>query len=57
VGALAGAVGGAAGFQLVGLAQPWLGLGHGLAVAAAGPVVAAGLLLLLPETGGRELEP
>jgi len=57
LGSLAGAVGGAAGFQLVGLVQPWLGLGHGLAAVAAGPVVAAGLLLLLPETGGRPLEP
>ncbi|HEY4027176.1 MAG TPA: MFS transporter [Candidatus Dormibacteraeota bacterium] len=55
VSALAGAVGGATGFQLVGLLQPWLGLGHALAIIATGALLGAALLLLLPETGGEPL--
>jgi hypothetical protein len=54
---VAGAVGGAAGFQLVALLEPVLGFGPGIAVPAAGAAVAAGLLLLLPETRGAPLEP
>ena len=57
VGSVAGAVGGAAGFQLVGLLQPRLGLGPSLAATAAGAVAAALLLLLLPETRGEALAP
>jgi len=56
VGSVAGAVGGAAGFQLVAALQPSLGLGGSLAVPAAAALVAAGLLLLLPETGGAPLQ-
>jgi predicted MFS family arabinose efflux permease len=56
-GAVAGAIGGAAGFQLVGLLQQRLGLGHALAAVAAGAMLGAWLLLLLPETGGEPLEP
>jgi MFS family permease len=56
-GAVAGAIGGAAGFQLVGLLQQRLGLGHALAAVSAGALLGAGLLLLLPETGGEPLEP
>jgi predicted MFS family arabinose efflux permease len=55
-GAVAGALGGIAGLQLVGLLQPRLGLGPSLAVPAAGAALAALLLLLLPETRGRPLE-
>jgi hypothetical protein len=50
-------VGGAAGFQLVGLLQPRLGLGPSLAATAASAVAAALLLLLLPETRGEALAP
>ena len=57
VGSVANAIGGAAGFQLVGLLQPWLGFGHSLAVPAAAALLASGLLLLLPETGGEALAP
>jgi MFS family permease len=53
----AGAAGGAVGFQLVGLLQPALGFGHSLAVPAAGALLAALLLLLLPETRGEALAP
>jgi predicted cobalt transporter CbtA len=54
---VAGALGGAAGFQLVALLQPRLGLGPSLAATAAGAVVSALLLLLLPETRGEALVP
>jgi MFS family permease len=57
VGSVAGALGGAAGFQLVALLQPRLGLGPSLAATAAGAVVSALLLLLLPETRGEALVP
>ncbi|HXM55951.1 MAG TPA: MFS transporter [Candidatus Dormibacteraeota bacterium] len=57
VAAVAGAVGGAAGFQLVALLQPALGLGHSLAAPAAAALLGAGLLLLLPETSGEALAP
>jgi predicted MFS family arabinose efflux permease len=57
VGSVAGALGGAAGFQLVALLQPKLGLGPSLAATAAGAVVSALLLLLLPETRGEALVP
>jgi predicted MFS family arabinose efflux permease len=57
VGAVAGAVGGAAGFQLVALLQPGLGFGHSLAAPAAAALLGAGLLLLLPETSGEALAP
>jgi predicted MFS family arabinose efflux permease len=57
VGSLAGALGGAAGFQLVAVLQPVLGLGPSLAATAAGAVASALLLLLLPETRGEALAP
>ena len=57
VGSVAGAVGGAAGFQIVSLLQPRLGLGRSLAAAAASALVASLLLLLLPETRGEALVP
>jgi predicted MFS family arabinose efflux permease len=56
VAAVASALGGAAGFQLVGLLQAHLGLGPSLIATAAGALLGAGLLLLLPETAGRPLE-
>jgi predicted MFS family arabinose efflux permease len=55
VGSVAGALGGAAGFQLVALLQPRVGLGPSLVVAAAGAAASALLLLLLPETRGEAL--
>ena len=54
--ALAAAVGGVAGYQLVGLLQPRLGLGPGVAATAGGALLAALLLLLLPETAGHPLD-
>lgn len=57
VGSVAGAIGGAAGFQLVSLLQPRLGLGRSLAAAAASALLASLLLLLLPETRGEALVP
>jgi len=54
--AVAGAIGGIAGLQLVGRLQPWLGLGPSLAVPAVGAALAALLLLLLPETHGQPLD-
>ena len=54
-GAVAGALGGGLGFQLVGGLQPRLGLGASLAAVAAGAVLGAALLLLLPETRGEPL--
>jgi len=57
VGSVAGALGGAAGFQLVAVLQPWLGLGRSLFLPAAAAVAASGLLLLLPETRGEALSP
>ena len=57
VGSVAGAVGGAAGFQLVALLQPRLGLGQSLAATAVSALLASLLLLLLPETRGEALAP
>ena len=57
VASVAGAMGGAAGFQLVTVLQPALGLGHGLAAPAAAAALAAVLLLALPETRGAPLPP
>jgi MFS transporter, DHA1 family, inner membrane transport protein len=57
MGAAAGALGGVVGFQLVGALQPHLGLGLSLMTTAAGALLAAGLLLLLPETRGEPLPP
>src|SRR5205807_2314188 len=56
LGAVAGALGGVAGLQVVGLLEPRLGLGPSLVGAAAAALLAAGLLLALPETRGRPLE-
>ena len=56
LGAVAGAIGGVAGLQLVGHLDPLIGLGPGLVVAAACALVAPGLLLALPETRGQPLE-
>ena len=53
--ALAAAIGGVAGLQLVGLLQPRVGLGTGVAAVATAAVVGAALLLLLPETAGDRL--
>lgn len=55
MGAAAGALGGVIGFQLVGALQPNLGLGRSLMATAAAALLAAGLLLLLPETRGEPL--
>jgi predicted MFS family arabinose efflux permease len=57
VGSVAGALGGVAGFQLVALLQPRLGLGPSLVAVAAGAVASSLLLLLLPETRGEALVP
>jgi MFS family permease len=56
VSSVAAALGGAAGFQVVGLLQPRLGLGLSLALPAVAALVAACLLLLLPETRGEPLQ-
>ena len=56
-GAAAGALGGVAGFLLVGVLQPRLGLGPSLMAMAAGALVGAALLLALPETRGKPLPP
>jgi len=56
-GAAAGALGGVVGFQLVGALQPHLGLGPSLMATAAGALVGAALLLVLPETRGEPLPP
>jgi len=56
-GAAAGALGGVAGFQLVGVLQPRLGLGPSLMAMAVGALVGAALLLALPETRGKPLPP
>jgi predicted MFS family arabinose efflux permease len=53
--ALAAAVGGVAGLQLVGVLQPRAGLGASVALAGGAAVVGAALLLLLPETAGERL--
>ncbi len=50
-----GALGGVIGFRLVGALQPHFGLGPALMTMAAGALVSAGLLLLLPETRGERL--
>jgi putative MFS transporter len=55
--ALAVAVGGVAGLQLVGMLQPRIGLGLSLAVCGATAIVGAAALLLLPETSGEPLPP
>jgi len=57
VGSVAGALGGAAGFQVVALLQPVVGLGPSVISTAAGALAAALLLLLLPETRGEPLAP
>jgi MFS family permease len=54
-GAVASAVGGVAGLQLVAVLTSRTGLGHGLLLCAAAPVIAALLLLLLPETRAEPL--
>lgn len=53
--AVAGALGGIAGLQLLGVTQPHFGLGRALLAAAIPAVAAAGLLALLPETRGQPL--
>jgi hypothetical protein len=52
---VAGAVGGVAGLQLVGLMSSQLGLGASLAIVAVPALFGALLLWLLPETGGEAL--
>jgi predicted MFS family arabinose efflux permease len=56
VGAAAAAIGGLAGLQLVGLMEPRIGLGPGVGVTTTAALVAALLLLRLPETRGRPLD-
>jgi MFS family permease len=53
--AVAGAVGAVAGLQLVGILSVGVGLGHSLVLCAAAPLVAACLLLMLPETRAEPL--
>jgi len=55
VGAVAGAIGGIAGLQLVGYLTPRVGLGQGIALLGVAALGGAALLLLLPETRGRPL--
>jgi len=55
VGAVAGAIGGIAGLQLVGYLSPRLGLGPGIALAGVIALGGAAILLLLPETKGKPL--
>ena len=55
VGAVAGAIGGIAGLQLVGYLTPRFGLGQGIALLSVAALGGAALLLLLPETRGRPL--
>jgi SHS family lactate transporter-like MFS transporter len=55
VNALAGALGGIAGLQLVGLLEPRLGFGGSILAVAAGAIAGAALLLALPETRGDPL--
>jgi len=55
VGAVAGAIGGIAGLQLVGFLSPRLGLGEAIALASVVALGGAAILLLLPETKGKPL--
>jgi len=55
VGAVAGALGGIAGLQLVGLLSVRLGLGGAIALASVVALGGAAILLLLPETKGKPL--
>jgi SHS family sialic acid transporter-like MFS transporter len=55
IGAVAGAVGGIAGLQVVGYLTPRLGLGGAIVLAGFAALVGAVLLLLLPETQGSPL--
>lgn len=55
VGAVAGAIGGIAGLQLVGYLSPRVGLGAGIALASLVALGGAAILLLLPETKGKPL--
>ena len=55
VGAVAGAVGGIAGLQLVGYLSPRVGLGQGIGLVSVVALGGAALLLLLPETRGKPL--
>lgn len=52
---VASAIGGIAGLQLVAFLSPRIGLGPGLVVCVAAPLVAAALLLFLPETRAEPL--
>ena len=55
VNSVAAALGGVAGLQVVGLLEARTGVGRAILVTVLAGVVAAGLLLLLPETRGRPL--
>ncbi|HXJ49238.1 MAG TPA: MFS transporter, partial [Candidatus Acidoferrum sp.] len=55
VGAVAGAIGGIAGLQLVGLLSIRVGLGGAIALASVVALGGAAILLLLPETKGKPL--
>jgi MFS family permease len=55
VGAVAGAIGGIAGLQLIGYLSPRMGLGPGIALAGVIALGGAAILLLLPETKGKPL--
>lgn len=54
-GAVAAALGGVLGLQLVGFVQSRIGLGPGLVLASAGAVVGAAVLVMLPETRAEPL--
>lgn len=53
--AVASAAGGIVGLQVVAILTPRVGLGMSLAVCVGAPIIAAGLLLLLPETRAEPL--
>ncbi|HKV87160.1 MAG TPA: MFS transporter, partial [Candidatus Dormibacteraeota bacterium] len=55
VGAVAGAVGGVAGLQAVGLLSRTIGLGPAIAIAGVAGLIGAFLLVMLPETNGAPL--
>ena len=55
VGAVAGAVGGVAGLQAVGLLSGTIGLGPAIAIAGVAGLIGAFLLVMLPETNGAPL--
>jgi MFS transporter, SHS family, lactate transporter len=55
VGAVAGAIGGIAGLQLIGYLSPRFGLGQSIALASIAALGGAAILLFLPDTKGKPL--